>query len=106
MTRKSLGKNMLRVCEVIEQLGPCTSGAVSSVVGKNVGIYCDRAGEHGLVEVDHSSRPRRYAIVEGWREIADTGKARKEGQGPRKARTYDSTPLQAIWGPMLLVGSV
>jgi hypothetical protein len=106
MTRKSVGKTMLRVCEVIEQLGSCTSGAVSSVVGKNVGVYCDRAGSLGLVEIDHGARPRRYAIVKDWRKIADVGHDRKEGPTKRKAREYDSTPLQGIWGPILLVGSV
>jgi hypothetical protein len=106
MTRKSVGKTMLRVCEVIEQLGPCTSGSVSSVVGKNVGVYCDRAAFIGLVEVDISSRPRRYKIVKDWRNIADTGKARNEGKGRRKRREFDSTPLQSIWGPILMVGSV
>jgi len=87
---KLYGKKIPQFCEIVEQLGPCTSRQIfelappASVI-QDVETYCTRAVGRGLMTVDRSGKLKKWAVVKGWRAIAEGGPI------------YATHHLQEVW---------
>lgn len=68
---RKLGKNVLMVCEAIEQNGPMNYKQVRELTGLlKADEYCQRAHERKLLVTELSEKPRHrvYELSDDWRD--------------------------------------
>lgn len=69
---KRVGARVVQVCEIVDRLKVCGSGAVHRELGidrYNVRTYLQRAVGMGLIKVDRTARLHTFRTTPGWREI-------------------------------------
>jgi len=81
---QQVGSRIIRICEILEILGPSTSAEVHVYIDQcsiqNVRTYCKRAVSLGLLTVSDGNHtrylPNIYSIAPNWRQIVDSKKAK------------------------------
>ena len=91
---RKIGKRILQVCEIVRELGQCTARQIGDrmpdVDIENVHKYCSRAVGCGLISVDRTEFPKKYAIVD---KIVDSGVRDRVPSVPR----HEPHALHGIW---------
>ena len=87
---KLYGKKIPQFCEIVEQLGPCTSRQIFELAPpgsliQDVETYCTRAVVKGLLKVDRSGKLKKWTVAKDWRAIAED------------KPIYTTQHLQAVW---------
>lgn len=65
---RPIGARILQACEIIHKLGQCTARQIHQhmpeVDIENVHKYCSRAVGYRMANVDRTTRPKIYSIVD------------------------------------------
>lgn len=101
---RPVGARIREALEILDRIGPAGSGDVCRQMGSvefsNAGKYCHRAVCLGLMTVDRSVDPKRFAVVSDWREKVDAIRPhhRRDREDPDAGRVHTDFILHSVWG--------
>ena len=96
---RPIGQRITQVRDIIKKLGPCTARQISAhmpeVDIENVHKYCSRAVGYRMANVDRTTRPKIYSLVDKFAEKVE--KSQPEMKPVAENKPIEPHYLHGVW---------